>query len=166
MNNIFLKTIGRTALAILMLSTLTQLPLYAQSSQSDGKGARGLEGVWNVEVTRLNCETREVIGTAIAVLTYAQGGTMIDWGTGNPPSRRSVGQGFWEHVSGGHFVSGFQFFRYNADGTLAGKQIVRVQNELSEDGTTLTNVAAAELLDLNGNVIANNCSTAVATRFE
>lgn len=166
MNNIFVKTFGRVALTILVLSTLTQLPLHAQNNRSDSKGARGLEGVWNVQVTRLNCETGEVIGTAIAVLTYAQGGTMIDWGTGNPPSRRSVGQGFWEHVSGRNFVSGFQFFRYNADGTLAGKQIVRAQNELSDDGSTLTNVAAAELLDLNGNVIANNCSTAIATRFE
>ncbi len=181
MKNTFLKTIGGTMLAILMLAAFAQISVSAQEDiVNNEKGdeqnredlstrrenTRKLEGVWDVSVTRFNCQTGTVIATVPAMLTYMRGGTMSDWGTGNPPSLRSPGQGVWSYVSRRHYASAFQFFRFNADGTLAGKQIVRSQIELSNDGNTHTISTTAQVLDVNGNVIANNCSNATATRFE
>ena len=176
MKNTFLKIIGRTALAILMALTLAQISVSAQEivddrsdeqKQEDSRiNARQLEGAWNVAVTRLNCQTGAVIGTAAAMLTFTRGGTMSDFGTQGPPSMRGPGQGVWTHESARDYSSAFQFFRFNADGTLAGRQIVRQQIEVSRFGSGFTAAATAQVLDVNGVVIANNCSTGVGTRFE
>jgi hypothetical protein len=165
MKNIFLKTLGG-ALTILVLAASAQLFVSAQDNDGGYKGARGLEGVWDVQVTSRNCETGEAIRTFPAMQTFAQGGTLSDWGSGNPPSRRGAGMGVWSHVSGQNFESAFQFFIFNADGTLARKQISRGQIELSHDGESYTSSRVAQILDVHGNLTATNCSTSTATRFE
>jgi len=43
---------------------------------------------------------------------------------------------------------------------------VRNRIELSRFGSSFTVTTTAQILDVNGNVIANNCSTGVGTRFE
>jgi hypothetical protein len=164
MKNIFSKTIG-IALAILMLTTFSQISASAQD-RDHYKGARALEGVWDIIVTSRNCDTGDVLRTFPSMQTFMQGGTMVDWGSGTAPSRRGLGQGVWNHLEGRHFESAFELFRFNADGTLAGKQINHAQIELSDDGETYTTTSGAQVLDVNGNVTANNCATAVATRFE
>ncbi|MGH9947165.1 MAG: hypothetical protein ACRD6X_08205, partial [Pyrinomonadaceae bacterium] len=83
-----------------------------------------------------------------------------------PPSTRSAGYGVWSYSSNGQYSSAFQFFIYNADGTLAGRQINRAQIALSHDGNSLTNSGTAQILDINGNVTMNRCSSATGTRFE
>ena len=74
--------------------------------------------------------------------------------------------GIWSYQSRERYTTAFQFFRYNADGTLAGKQISRAQLQLSQDGNSYTSVSTSQVLDAGGNVIQNNCSTAAATRFD
>jgi hypothetical protein len=64
------------------------------------------------------------------------------------------------------YTVAFQFFRFNADVTLAGRTIVRQQIQLSGDWTTYSSAAMTQLLDVNGNVIATNCSSGFSTRFE
>jgi hypothetical protein len=179
MKNTILETIGGIALAVLMLVTFAHIWVSAQDksneesstqakedSSDQSRNAGALEGVWNVQITRLNCQTGSVIGTAPAILTFTRGGTMSDAGTQVVPSLRGPGHGIWNYVSRGQFTGAFQFFRFNADGTLAGRQIVRQQIELSDDGSSITNTSTAQVLDVNGNVIANNCSTGTGTRFE
>jgi hypothetical protein len=181
MKNTILKVIGGALLTFAIFTIFTQISVKAQVLTKDemtsddqfreddstrSENANRLVGVWNVTVTRRNCLTGVEIGTAQAMLSFAFGGTMSDWGTGNPPSLRSPGHGIWSYESRGSYNSAFQFFRFNADGTLAGRQIVRSEIQLSRDGTSLTNSAMAQILDVNGNVIATNCSTATATRFE
>ena len=179
MKTVFLKAIGGAGLAILTLAVFGQVRVSAQDISTEQKiaaqtfedsaarrsDARAIEGVWDITVTRRNCQTGTAILTAVAMITYARGGTMLDWGTGMAPSLRSPGQGLWNHLSGRNFYSAFQFFRFNVDGTLAGRQIVRTQIELGYDGI-YRNSATAQILDVNGNVIQNNCSTATATRFQ
>jgi hypothetical protein len=180
MKKTWLKTIARTTLAMLMLAVFAQSSAFAQDEAHEEKSAeqrqadssaqqakaRRLEGVWDVQVTRLNCQTGAVIATVPAMLTYMRGGTMSDWGTGTAPSQRSPGMGVWSYESGRNYTSAFQFFRYNPDGTLAGRQVVRNQIVLSDSGSSFDVTTTAQILDLNGNVIANNCSTGVGTRFE
>jgi hypothetical protein len=180
MKKTWLKTFARTTLAMLMLAVFAQSSAFAQDEAHEEKSAeqkredssarqanaRKLEGVWDVQVTRLNCQTGAAIATFPTMLTYARGGTLSDWGTGNPPSLRSPGHGVWSYESGRNYTSAFQFYRYNPDGTLAGRQIVRNQIVLSRFGSSFTVTTTAQILDLNGNVIANNCSAGVGTRFE
>ena len=180
MKNMFLKTIGGAALAILMLAVFAQVQVSAQDNNTEEKtdeqtqedsatrrsNTRALEGVWDIQVTRRNCTTGAVISTFAAMHTFMRGGTMIDWGTGSLPSLRSPGQGIWYYESRRQYSSAFQFFRYNADGTLAGKQIGRGQIELSHDGNSYSTTGMGQVLDINGNVIATNCNTSTATRFQ
>ena len=180
MKNTILKTIGAMALAILMLAMFTQISVSAQDIVDEqqieeqtledlsvqGDNSRRLEGVWDIQVTGRNCQTGEVIRVFPSMFTMMQGGTMKEWGSGNAPSTRGSGHGVWSHQNGRRYTSAFQFFRFNADGTHAGRQIIRQQIELSRSGNSFTSTALAQVFDVSGNVIANNCSTGVGTRFE
>ena len=182
MKNKMLKTIGTAALAFLMMVMFAQISASAQedivndeksveqTQEEDlslqSRNARALEGVWNHTNTRRNCATGEAIQTFAVMHTYMRGGTMSDWGAGNPPSLRSNGQGIWHYESRRLYTTAFQFFRFNADGTFAGKQVVREEIQLSQDGNSYNATATAQVFDSSGNVIANNCSTGTATRFE
>ena len=181
MKNNFLKTIGGTMLAILMLAAGAQISVLAQDmvneeksdkqTQEEGllarrQNGRKLEGSWNLQGTRLNCQTGAETGTFSALFTFARGGTFWESGSQLSPALRSASHGVWRYESNGSYTTAFQFFRFNADGTFAGRQIVRQQLELSDDGNSYTATATAQILDVNGNVIANNCSAGTATRFE
>lgn len=169
-----------TILAIVTAAMLAQSPAFAQNIANEEQGdeqaqensnekrfySRSLTGSWNLQVTRLNCQTGAVIGAAPAMLTFMRGGTMIDTGTQVSPALRGVGHGVWHEHSRGYYTAAFQFFRFNADGTLSGKQVIRQQIALNHAGNEFTNTSNANILDVNGTVIATNCSIAVGTRFE
>jgi hypothetical protein len=182
MKNTILKTLGKTVLAVLMMMTLALVSASAQQndiinesnsaeqkaedSSAELENNRKLEGSWNHTGTRLNCTTGAALGTFVAMFTFNQGGTFWESGTQIGPALRSPSHGVWSHESKRLYNTSFQFFRFNADGTLAGRQIIRQQIELSQDGNTYTATATAQVLDANGNVIANNCSSGTGTRFE
>lgn len=175
-----LKTIGTMALAILMMAAFTQNSVSAQDKNNEEvstaqtqedlsarrANTRRLEGSWNHQGMRLNCQTGAVIGTFSAMFTFTRGGTFWEAGTQISPALRSPSHGVWSYQFGRRYTTAFQFFRFNADGTLAGRQIVRQQIELSRDGNSYTATATAQVLDTNGNVIANNCAAGSGTRFE
>jgi len=181
MKNTMLKTIGTMALAILMLTMFTQISVFAQeliteetsdeqTQEEDAatrrSNSRRLEGSWNHQVSRLNCATGAVLGTFQAMFTFNGGGTFWEAGTNTSPTLRSSSHGLWSYDSNRRYTTSFQFFRFNADGTHAGRQIVRQQIRLSNDGNSYTATATAQVLNAAGNVIANNCSAGTATRFE
>ena len=183
MKNTILKTIGTAAmLAMLMLAAFAQIPVSAQEAdivkeeKIDGQkqeeilarrqNTRKLEGSWNHTGTRLNCTTGASMGTFAAMFTFNRGGTFWESGTQISPALRSPSHGVWSYDGGRGYTTSFQFFRFNADGTLAGRQIIRQQLELSQDGNSYTTTATALVLDVNGTVIANNCSSGTGTRFE
>jgi hypothetical protein len=180
MKNNFLKTIGTAMSALLMLAAFAQISASAQDFVNEEKGAkqtqedllarrqntRKLEGSWNHTGTRLNCQTGAALGTFSAMFTYNRGGTFWESGTQISPALRSPSHGIWSYDSNGSYTTAFQFFRFNADGTLAGRQIIRQRLELSADGNSYTTTATAQVLDTGGNVIANNCSSGAGTRFE
>ena len=180
MKNTFLKTIGTAALAILMTAGFAQIWVSAQNAKTEEKlddqtqedsatrreNTRKLEGSWNVQVTPYNCVTGVPATTTPSMLTFMRGGTMQETGSRIAPTLRAPGHGIWTYESRNHYTAKFQFFRFNADGTLAGRQIVTQQTTLSSDGNSFTSSATAQVLDVNGNIIANNCSNGAGTRFE
>ena len=139
------------------------LPVSAQ--QHDGP--KRLEGSWNVSVTGLDCLTGVPIGTTTpSILTYNYGGTMAEVGSRVAPSRRGSGHGVWSHESARQYISVFQFFRFDVDGTFAGRQLIRQQIEVSEAGDQFTSYAIGQILDAAGNIVSTGCSEGIATRFE
>lgn len=181
MKNTFLNKIVGTALAILMLTVFAQVRVSAQveinnedqskeQTQEDlfwrRENTRKLEGSWNTQLTPYNCQTGVPLTTTPSMLTFMRGGTMMEFGTRNSPTLRGPGQGVWTYNGRRQFTAHFQFFRFNADGTFAGRQIVTQNTTLSYDGNNFTASSTAQILDVNGNVIQNNCSNAVGTRFE
>jgi len=162
MKNTILKNIVMT-LALTLISAFVAIAVPAQDDHS--RNAQRLEGVWNLQVTRVNCQTGAVLAIFPAMHMYMRGGTMEDFGTQNSPTLRGPGYGTWTYDSKDRYELTFQFFRFNADGTLAGRNVARQVNELSEDENSLTQTSVAQALDVNGNVIGTNCATATGVRF-
>src|SRR5262249_52956310 len=99
-----------------------------------------------------------------SLVAYAQGGVLTDISSGATPSRRYPGLGVWRHLQGRDYQSTFKQFRYNADGTFAGK-IIAVVEIKHESDDTLTTSAVGTTYDAAGNVVATVCPTGVAIRF-
>jgi hypothetical protein len=178
MKNTILKSIGMTAAAFFVLVIFAPAFVSAQDETKNvdsglenlstfGEFVKKLEGSWDVQTTGRNCQTGVPIGaTTPSMLTFNYGGTMQEFGTRNAPSLRGPGLGVWDQKSARNYTSAFQFFRFNADGTLAGRQIIRQEIELNDSGDEFTSTATSQILDAGGNVISNGCSSGVATRFE
>ena len=179
MKRTFSKLVGLAAVTVMMLPLFAQMSVSAQERASELKSDdvrfaqleprdeyHKLEGSWNHVTTRRNCVTGAALGTFQAMFTFSQGGTFWEASAGADPKLRSASHGVWSFDSKGVYTTAFQFFRFNADGTAAGRQVVRQVIELSPDWTTYTASAMIQVLDINGNVTANNCATGVGTRFE
>ena len=161
MKTTFLKSIGGTALALLMLVGGMQISV---SGQSDEAPERSLVGVWLTQVTRRNCDTGEPIGTSRIQLTIAEGGTFLE--TIGPSIFRSPGNGIWKREHGWNEYSfALRFMRFDAAGVFVGSGVVRAAITLDETGDHYTSTATNDVLDVNGNVIGSGCATSVSTRF-
>jgi hypothetical protein len=123
-----------------------------------------IEGVWDAQVTYRNCTTGAVLFTGQSLVAYAGGGVVTTITSGAAPSGRYPGLGVWRHVGGHQYQSTFKEFRYNPDGTFAGK-IIAVVDISHEPDDTLTTHAVGRFYDAAGTVVATICPTAVATRF-
>ena len=87
-------------------------------------------------------------------------------GPGSSPALRSPGHGVWQREHGWHDYSfTFTFYRYNASAVLLGSQRVTAALDLGSSDEFVSR-SVIEVLDLNDNVIATGCATAVGTRFE
>jgi hypothetical protein len=181
MKNTFLKTIG-TTLAILMLAAFTSISAFAQegkaneeenslltlekSSDQNRSGAKALEGSWNIQVTRRNCQTGEALATFPTMSTFMHGGTMQDYGVAMAPAGRGPGHGVWSFESGRRFTSAFQFFLFASDGSHAGRQIIRREIELDRSGSEYTATGSVTVFNTGGTLIATICTVETGTRFE
>lgn len=177
MKNTILKTIGGAMSAILMLTVFTQISVSAQdinieetSKQEDAAArrsrARKLEGSWNIQVTRRDCQTGTALVNFPTMSTFMRGGTMQDYGIALAPTGRGPGHGIWNYQSGRRYTSAFQFFLFGADGVSTGRQIIRRQIELDYSGNAYTAVGAVQVFNPAGTVIANICTTETGARFE
>ena len=161
MKTTFLKSIGGTALALLVLVGGRQISV---SGQSDEGHEPSLVGVWVTHVTRRNCETGEPLAApGNGQNTFAKGGTLLE--TIGPSIFRSPGNGIWKRESGNEYSIALRFMRFDAAGVFVGSGVVRAAITLDETGDNYTSTATNDILDVNGNVIGSGCATSVATRF-
>lgn len=123
-----------------------------------------IEGVWDSHLTYKDCTTGAVLFTGQSLVAYAQGGVLTDISSGAAPSGRYPGLGVWRHLQEPHYQSTFKQFRYNSDGTFAGK-IIAVVEIKHESDDTLTTSAVGTIYNAAGNVVSTVCPTGVVTRF-
>jgi len=175
MKNTFLKLISKAALGILMLAVFAPISVFAQDSKkaestregfSKGVGARSLEGSWSVLVTVRSCQTGDAVRTFPRMNTFMQGGTMQEFSAAGAPSLRGPGHGVWSSLFERRFSYAVQFFRFNADGSLAGSIRERRNVEVDISGDAYNATGTAEIFDVNGNLISTVCATETAARFE
>jgi hypothetical protein len=136
--------------------TAQEMPVYPDGNK--------IEGVWNVQLTYRSCATGAVLFTGQSLVAYARGGVVTTITSGAAPSGRYPGLGVWRHIAGHAYESTFKEFRYNADGTFAGK-IIAVVNITHELDDTLTTSAVGRFYNAAGEVTATICPAGVATRF-
>src|SRR5688572_3668214 len=158
MKNTFLKTTGTAVLVILMLAIFAQIQVSAQDkvdeqqieNQTEGiffpPSERTLEGSWNVQATFVNCQTGAAIRSFPAMSTFMRGGTMQEFGIASG-FLRGPGHGVWSQGRGQqNYNYVFQFFRFNADNTYAGKVVARADIRLNTSASAFTATSTIEFL--------------------
>jgi hypothetical protein len=122
------------------------------------------EGVWDAVVTARDCSTNAVVGTFRGSQVIHRGGTLSDTNA-SPPATRGPGFGVWSRNGDGTYAVRFRYYRYNADGSLAGTAVVTSKRTLSADGNAYTGETRGEARDPSGVVIGQSCVVDVGTRF-
>jgi hypothetical protein len=123
-------------------------------------------GTWDVKAALRDCQTGACIKTFRVVNTFGCDGTVIETGARNEPSMSSPGQGTWRHIGGQNYCAILRYFRFNADGTVAGTQKVTRHIELSDDGIEFTATASIEVFDNEDCLIQTDCATETGRQLE
>jgi len=146
-----------TALAVSQVTATAQEPVEPEGNK--------IMGTWNMQVQFRDCATGNPLPVSgPTIVSYSQGGVITEMAQAVLPSLRSPALGVWQHVQGRNYAGAFKVFRFNPDGTFAGKTIVfsDIRHELDD---TLTSSAVANGYDSAGNLVSTVCPTAVGTRF-
>jgi hypothetical protein len=122
-----------------------------------------VEGVWQSNVSQLNCSTGAVVSTFQSTQVFHRGGTFGDTSS-HGPATRGPAFGTWTR-NGATYTVKFRFFRYNADGSLAGSSVSTMTASLSADGSTLTATRNTQVLDPTGTQVATVCASDNASRL-
>jgi len=162
MNNKFMQITVGTFLGLLMLVVGTQTSVFGQENKINGASSSALVGVWQTTATPRNCMTGDPAGPAFQGLyAFHEGGTMTEDSAGLPPSLRTTAHGVWEASNMFHPTFAFNFIRFNADGTFAGRTTIRATVFLGASGNDYTTTGTVVV---GGNVVG--CVTTTATRFQ
>ena len=178
MKHSFLKAIVLLAFGLILTPAFNQLELKAQTREQTadakpesesagftGKGARAIEGTWNVVVTLRDCTTSAPVGTFRAMDIFIQGGSVIDTNAA-PPSTRGPGFGSWAYTGEQQFTATIRFFIYNPDGTFAGVRRLVQEIVMGPDNNTWESTVATIIFNPAGVPIVTGCATASAVRAE
>lgn len=156
-----LRTLGGASLAIAALTVFAQVWVSAQKSND-----QGLVGSWDLQVTIRDCESGVPFVTFPAMNSYNQGGTTQQVALPEPGMTALAGHGVWRHDIGRNYSGAFRFLILNANPALVRRVTVRSAISLGLDGNSYTSTDAAEIRNLNGDLLESACSTSEATRFE
>ena len=158
-------------LALLAVQVLGGAHAAGAQSSSDADEDT-LVGTWRVQVTPIDCETKEPTGEpGPALHSYVRGGVVLVAATPivepAPGAFVSSGQGIWEQTGERRFRAFFILFRFNPDGTLAGSlEVTNMDTKLGKDADTFTvPISRVNILDVDGKVIATECSTVIGRRL-
>jgi hypothetical protein len=157
----------RVAVAAILPSIATMLFVQACGGSGDAVAQTAsdpIEGVWEAVVTQRDCTSNAALATFRGAQVLHRGGTLSDTNAA-PTSTRGPGFGSWSKNADGTYSVKFRFYRYNADASLAGTNVVTSTRTLSGDAATYNGVTRNEVRDLTGAVLQTVCVTDVGTRF-
>ena len=158
--------------AVLAMSILgcALLKPFKGDAAARPNGDGSVVGTWRVQVNPTVCQTGAPIPSFSVLLSFAQGGTLTEAinSAAFLPGQRSVGLGAWSHTHGRTYKAiwdGFIQFDSPALGGLK-RGVQKLNWDFTIDGNQATITATSQILDSNGNVLANTCATGTATRIE
>jgi hypothetical protein len=160
MNLEFAKKVVAVSLFTAAAGALGQAcsPAHAQTA------ADPIVGPWSSQVTITDCHgttTRQFQ----ALNLFQEGGTLTDTDS-QPPSSHGPALGSWASQGGGMYSSLFEFYRFNADGTLAGSNRVQRTATLGAGSNSFTSTITVSVLDPTGTTLMSACGTETATRVQ
>ena len=158
----------------LKISAATLLPavvtmLVVQACGGGGNAvaqtaADPLEGIWDTVGMQRDCTSNAVIATFRASQAVHRGGTLTGINSG-APGTQGPSVGLWSKNTDGSYAIKFRFYRFNADGSPAGSNVVTSTRTLGVDGNTYSGTTRNEVRDAAGGVLQTLCVTDTATRF-
>lgn len=157
-----MTTITKHGLLALAM-TLALAPAMADAQQPPA-GALGITGTWNHELTIRNCATGGVIAQSNTMSSYLESGVVTELNTVPNPALRTPGLGIWKYVGSQRYELSLKYFRYNADGSFAGKTIIDSNIRHLQDDT-LAQVAVVRIFNPAGIQVVSGCATLTSNRF-
>lgn len=126
---------------------------------------QSLEGTWRVQITPRHCQTQTPFRPPFpAMASYAKGGIMTTSDSAFNPALRGAGHGAWTHRHDQTYEVVSEAFFFNSAGAMTGTQ--RLVQTLTLTGPdTFEATVAAEVLDLERNVVSSGCATSTGTRM-
>ena len=165
MKNTFVKLIGGTALALLLVGG-TQM--FGNDQHSE-KHQRGIEGVWQVTRVGVNCnDPSQALGSPFpAIMTFHRDGILS--GAAKSPVTGPFDtpeHGLWKREPGRHNYSFRELqYRYDGNGTFVGPLVLTANVELTGANSFIYS-ARIQIVAANGDLIETRCGRGNATRFE
>jgi hypothetical protein len=157
------KIMKQGILGIVVAIACAHAAIIAQDPPVEPEG-KGIEGTWDHQVTIRICATGAPIAQVSTMSTYGQGGVISEVSAGQSPAVRSPGLGVWNHVRGREYSEAVRFFRFNPDGTRAGKTVI-LSNFVHLLDDTLDYTSMVRNYDVNGVLVSTVCATTTSTRF-
>jgi hypothetical protein len=155
---------SRLRVAMLLLGMVGGMATML-SAQSPAAGPTSIVGVWDVQVTQLNCSTGDPIASYRALHKYELGGTAQAVPSTNPAAL-SAHVGVWTNVGKDKYQMTIKMFRFDPAGNNIGWVVVRNNIAISKDATLYAGSGQATFYDLNGNPLGVSCPTFTGTRFK
>ena len=154
----FLKIVSVLALAT-VIALVTEISAFAQSARKQ----QGIEGVWDVRITLVQCDTGQAISTGRALNMFIDNGTLTVTDTN---FLHGAALGTWRRLHGRSYTAVHRYFVFKADGSLAGMNAVTRDIELSRNADEFTATVTSETFNPADQLISTGCATATATRLE
>ena len=128
--------------------------------------ADAIEGVWDSTVTSKDCATGAALGPPFkALIVFRRGGTFdVDVGEGGGPSVDIYG--LWRRGGGKAYSANAVHHRLNPDGSFVGMNKIQRSLTLADGAGSFTSALKVQILDLDGNVLAEVCPTEAAVRID
>jgi hypothetical protein len=159
-----MKTNLIRALALSALAATACLAQQIDAAQPNARAAAAapILGVWDVNVTVVDCNTGALIRNVHSVQMYQPDGTFSE--TTNSGLRGSS-IGYWFRQEQQVYGANYFFFRYAADGSFVSYAKAANAITLSSDSSRFTVTATIKDYDVNNNLISTGCVTQTASRL-
>jgi hypothetical protein len=158
------KNIASCSLFACALVSLIAATASGQVRRVEGTEGGRIQGMWEQITTQTDCAGHPIRSFPV-MLTFHQGGTMMD-GPTTPPALRTPGQGVWRHTTDNTYAFRIKAFNFNAQNVFTGWTIIAGEITVDQTGNANSGPATVEVYDPNGVLLATLCAETVGTRFE